>query len=155
MINSGADHPEDRVESYGLAAKLGFLVWGIRYFDVLLVSAYPSIGAVPALPDLSFPTLARLFAFTLVNFLYIAHIFIYNDWCDARTNPEEPKLRPRHALKRPVLSDREILGVNAVLLAVSLIGFALLSIRLLILVVLILYTAYRNLLVQFAVNQNA
>ncbi len=142
MISGDAGRQGEQNHGYRLADKLGFLQWGVRYFDIILVSAYPCFGAVLALPDLTWPSLFRLAAFIFLNALYIAHIFIYNDWCDARLNPEEPRLRARHALKRPVLSDREIMGINAALLLVSLIGYAILSVRLFILVVLIEVITY-------------
>jgi len=128
--------------SRGLADKLGFAMWGIRYFDVILVSSFPNFGAVLAMPDLSLLNIIRLAVFNLFNIIFVTHVFIYNDWCDAKINPSEPDHRTRHALKRRVLSDREILGVNAALLVVSLIGFGLLSIRLLVLVLVIEAVTY-------------
>jgi len=137
MVNTGAGPLDEKTAPSGFVAKLGFLVWGVRYSDILVVSAYPNFGSVLALPDLTWTSLLRLSAFILVNFFYLAHIFVYNDVCDARINPEEPKLRARHALKRPELSEREVLGIDAALLVASLIGYALISVRLLVLIILI------------------
>lgn len=116
--------------SYSFSDKLGFLVWGIRYFDIMVLCAFPNLGAVLALPDLSIASLKMLLFFNAFNVLYITHIFIYNDISDARINPWEPAKRNRHALKRPVLSERELLVINFALLAVSLAGFLVISTRL-------------------------
>ncbi len=141
MVGKNAQQEQDG-KKYGFFEKLGFLVWGVRYFDIILVSSYPCFGAVLALPDLEFANIAKLFAFVVCNALYIAHIFIYNDWCDAKLNPEEPRSRTHHALKRPVLSDREILSINAMLIIVSLAGYAAISLRLLFLIIIIEVITY-------------
>jgi len=142
MVHTRTDQEKDKDQNYGLSDKLGFFLWGVRYFDIILVSSYPCYGAVLALPDLTASTLLRLLVFVLINTLYIAHIFLYNDWCDARINPEEPRLRHRHAFKKPVFSNKEIMEINAALIIVSLAFYAILSLRLFALVVMIEIITY-------------
>lgn len=136
---SGANPPG---KPSGLAAKLEFLSYGVRYRDVVLASSYPLFGAVLALPDLGWSSLLRLSFFIFLNLLFIAHIFIYNDLCDARINPEEPRLRARHALGGTALSEREVRVLNAALVVVSLLGYLLLSAWLAVLVGLIEAISY-------------
>lgn len=109
--------------------KLRFIFWGIRYFDILVLISYPTLGAVYALAGKEFSAISlfRLLVFSACNFLLAAHIFIFNDWSDGRMNPEEPRLRERHALKHPVLSDRELLLASAAPAILALLGYLFIS----------------------------
>ena len=109
-------------------SKLAFLRWGIRGFDILVLLAYPTLGAVFALPELTFAAAARLIVFSGLNVLFLTHIYLINDWSDARLNPEEPHQRKVQALKRPeLISERQILVLAALLLAAASAGFFFLS----------------------------
>jgi 4-hydroxybenzoate polyprenyltransferase len=122
-----------------LRGKLGFAVWGVRYSDIMVLMAYPTMGAVFAMdaPGLGLAGLKRFLVFTALNFIFVAHIFIFNDWSDAQLNPEEPKRRSKHALKHPALTSRQVLLCSLALAAFSMAGFALLSWRLLIVALLV------------------
>lgn len=120
-----------------LLQKLGFAWWGIRYFDILVLMAYPTLGAVFAIQELTPPVLARFLVFTFFNFLFVAHVYIYNDLSDARLNPEEPLRRSRHALKYPALSSRQVFMCSLGLGAAAFVGFAFISWRLLVVAVLL------------------
>ena len=110
--------------------KLRFAFWGIRYFDILVLMAYPTMGAVFAVDRPDLDTAIRFAVFTVLNFLFVAHIYIFNDWSDAALNPAEPDRRKRHAMKESSLTPHEVLGVSAALGVVSLAGFAFLTWRL-------------------------
>ena len=108
-------------------AKLMFAVWGIRYFDILVLMANPVLGAVVAIRQPTVVAQARLCFFVIFNFLFVAQIFIFNDWADARLNPEEPGLRNHHALKHAAFSSGELIALSAILAVVSLAGFFFIS----------------------------
>jgi 4-hydroxybenzoate polyprenyltransferase len=118
-------------EEHTFRDKLGFAVWGVRYFDIIILMAYPTMGAVFAIGELDLSTVVRLLVFTVFNFLFVTHVYIFNDWSDARLNPEEPKRRTRHALKHPALTMRQVFTLSMVLGVIALVGFAFLSWRLL------------------------
>jgi 4-hydroxybenzoate polyprenyltransferase len=125
--------------------KLRFAVWGIRYLDILVLMANPTLGAVVAIRQPLIVPLTRLAIFSILNFLFLTQVFIFNDWSDARLNPEEPGRRSRHALKHPALSSGELLALAAALTAVSLAGFyfikpALFTAGLVIAVMTVLYS---------------
>lgn len=115
----------------GLAGKLRFAIWGIRYFDIIVLMAYPTMGAAFAIDRIDLGVVVKFAVFTVFNFLFVAHVYIFNDWSDALLNPEEPKRRPRHALKHPVLTRGQVLACCMVVGAVAMVGFAFLSLRLL------------------------
>ena len=90
--------------------KLSFFRWGIRYLNIALFMAYPTMGAIFAMPDLERMTLLRLIIFSFFNMLFIAHVYILNDWSDAKLNPRELEFRDKHALKHPeVMSEGDVL----------------------------------------------
>ena len=109
-------------------SKLGFLVWGIRYDNIFFFLGFPVIGALFTMPDFSFPSLVRLVLFAFFNALFLAQIFLFNDWGDAVNNPDEPGYRSRHGLKHPeVISLRQAAVICAALSAISLAGVFVLS----------------------------
>ena len=109
-------------------SRLSFLRWGIRAFDVLVLMAYPTLGAIFALPQVNWVSCGRLAIFSIFNSFLLVHIYLINDWSDARLNPAEPRQRKIQALKRPeIINERQILGLAMLLLALSLIGFYFLS----------------------------
>jgi len=116
--------------SSSLRDKLGFMVWGIRHLDMAIIMAFSTMGALMAIGEWDTPTLIKLALFTPLNYLFVAHVFIFNDWCDAALNPEEPNLRSRHALKHTVLSNRQVLWLSLIVAALALAGFFLISARL-------------------------
>jgi 4-hydroxybenzoate polyprenyltransferase len=125
--------------------KLGFLIWGVRWLDFPIFTSFATIGALLAinswsrtnsgpnlgLDSVAWPKLVRFLLFTLCNYVFAIHVYTYNDWSDGALNPDEPRRRPRHALKHPVLSTREVLAISAIMGAIALTGYALLSLRLL------------------------
>jgi 4-hydroxybenzoate polyprenyltransferase len=136
----------DSAVNSSLIEKLGFVVWGVRYFDIIILMAYPTMGAMFAIEELNLQVILRFTVFSLLNFLFVTSMYIFNDWSDARLNPEEPKRRSRHALKHPFISSRQVLIISQMVSIVALIGFAFLSWRLLLVAVLIylLTTAYSH-----------
>ncbi len=119
-------------------SRLSFFRWGIRPFNILLFMAYPTMGAVFAMPDLKASTLLRLCFFCLFNLPFIAHVYILNDWSDAKLIPNEPGLRDKHAMKHPELvSERDVLYIAGILAAVGLAGFLVLDLKIFLLGILL------------------
>jgi len=103
--------------------RLGFLLWGIRWDNVIFFLGFPVMGVVFQIPDFTFPTLLKVFMFALCNGLFLAQMFVYNDANDARINPDEPGKRKLHALKHPELMNfRQAMAVCAVFALASVIG---------------------------------
>ncbi len=115
--------------SGGRGKKLGFIFWGVRYVEALMMMAYPTMGAAMAIDGFTWPVVLRLAVFGFFGVIFNVHIYIYNDWCGGLMNEDEPNQRKWHALKHSTLSERQVLYVSIVLAAVSLFGFALLSWR--------------------------
>lgn len=134
-----------------LLEKLKFVIWSIRYFDIMVLMAYPTMGAIFAIDLLELQNSFRLTMFIFFNFLFIAHIYIYNDLSDALLNPDEPKSRSTHALKHPALSEREVFTLSLAMALIALIGFALISWRLFLLALVLefLTTLYSSSRVNF------
>jgi 4-hydroxybenzoate polyprenyltransferase len=111
-----------------LASRLSFLRWGMRTFDILVLLAYPTLGAAFAWPGWGAPAAVRFVIFLVLNICLLAFIYLFNDWSDARLNPDEPRQRKVHALKHPELvSERQVLGLGVALLGIALLGFGFLS----------------------------
>jgi 4-hydroxybenzoate polyprenyltransferase len=109
-------------------SRLSFLSWGIRPFNIALFMAYPVMGAVFAMPEVNGANIFKLLVFCALNVPFIAHVYILNDWSDAKLNPKEADIRDKHALKHPeVVTEREVLLISAILVFVSLLGFLVLS----------------------------
>jgi 4-hydroxybenzoate polyprenyltransferase len=113
-----------------LIEKMKFAFWGIRYFDIIIIMAYPTMGAVFAVDDIDLSIIIKFVIFSFFNFIFVAHIYIFNDWSDAHLNPEEPKRRLKHALKYPVLTMNQVLVCSIAMSLFALTGFAFLSWRL-------------------------
>lgn len=96
-------------------SRLSFLVWGIRYDNIIFFLGFPLLGALFAMPEFSTPNLKSLSVFGGLCVIFLAQSFIFNDWGDAKINPEEPQYRRRHALKHP-----EIFGMGDALLLCAL-----------------------------------
>jgi 4-hydroxybenzoate polyprenyltransferase len=124
------------------ASRLGFLRWGVRGFDILVLLAYPTLGAGFAWPGWGTEAAVRFVIFSVLNICLLAFIYLLNDWADARLNPEEPRQRKVQALKHPELvSERQVLGLAFALLGVAVLGFFFLSRPVLVLgLVLVLVT---------------
>ena len=109
-------------------SRLGFLFWGIRYDNILFFLGFPVIGALFTMPDFSSRSLERLVLFAFFNALFLASIFLFNDWGDAVNNPDEPQYRPRHGLKHPeFVSLRQTAIICAALSIASCAGIFILS----------------------------
>jgi 4-hydroxybenzoate polyprenyltransferase len=111
-----------------LASRLAFLRWGVRGFDILVLLAYPTLGAAFAWPGWGTEAAVRFVIFSVLNICLLTFIYLLNDWSDARLNPEEPRQRKVQALKHPeVMSERQVLGLAFALLGIALLGFFFLS----------------------------
>jgi len=111
-----------------LASRLAFLRWGVRGFDILVLLAYPTLGAAFAWPGWGTEAAVRFVIFLVLNLCLLTFIYLLNDWSDARLNPDEPRQRKVQALKHPeVMSERQVLGLAIALLGVALLGFFFLS----------------------------
>ncbi len=109
-----------------LHVMVGFLR-GIRYFDILILLAFPTMGAVFAIDAWSVPIALRFVVFCICNAFFLAHVFSFNDISGAHLHPDEPEIRARHALKNLDAKNRAPLFFSIVLLAASLVGYALLD----------------------------
>jgi len=108
--------------------KLGFLIWGIRIDNVIFFLGFPLLGAFLVIPDLSWASLQKLTLFGILSAMLLTQTFIVNDLGDSVLNPEEPKYRPRHALKHPeILNFKQLVGLCVILSILSVAGIFLLS----------------------------
>jgi 4-hydroxybenzoate polyprenyltransferase len=109
---------------------ISFFAWGIRYDNIVFFLGFPLLGALFALPGFGAADLKTLAVFGILCVLFLAQSFMFNDWGDARQNPEEPQYRKRHALKHPELIGlNEMLVVCAAMTVVSVAGIFRLSVR--------------------------
>jgi 4-hydroxybenzoate polyprenyltransferase len=107
---------------------LSFLVWGIRYDNIIFFLGFPVLGALFSVPEFTPGNLKTLAGFAALCVLFLAQSFIFNDWGDAVVNPEEPQYRDRHALKHPELIDlNSALLLCAVLTVLSVAGIFFIS----------------------------
>ena len=108
----------------------------IRYRDVLVLQGSPLLGVAFAMGALSPATAARILVFGLASFLLVAHIFSFNDWAGIPSDARDPNKSATVALAKGI-SGPELAGLSIGLLAVSLLLFAVLPRRTLLIAVTI------------------
>jgi 4-hydroxybenzoate polyprenyltransferase len=108
-------------------SRLGFVIWGLRHQDLAVVIAFPTTASLLAIAGWDLAGLRRFLLLCLCHYLFLNHVFIFNDWSDAALNPAEPARRKRHALKYAAFTGPQLLVLSAVLLAAALAGYAMLG----------------------------
>jgi 4-hydroxybenzoate polyprenyltransferase len=123
-IGRGTGSPAAREASQ----RSGFatLVKCIRYRDVLILQGAPLMGVAFSIRALTSQAIGDLVLFVVASFLLVAHIFSFNDWAGASTDPNDPN-RSNEVFATKGATPRDVLLLSAVLLALSLLLFAQLS----------------------------
>jgi len=103
--------------------RLGFLLWGIRYDNVIFFTGFPVLGILFSLSDFSPRIWLKPIILAALQGLFYAQLFAFNDWGDALTDPSEPASRKLHALKHPELvSGAQVVLFCIILSVVSIAG---------------------------------
>ena len=108
----------------------------IRYRDVLILQGAPLLGMAFALRTLTFENVVRVVVFALASPLLVAHIFSLNDWAGIALDSNDPNKSADVFVTRGV-TRRGLAFLSLGLLASSLLLFALLPARTLVLAVAI------------------
>ena len=108
----------------------------IRYQDVLILQGSPLLGAAFAMHALTLEAVGRGGVFTLASMLLVAHIFSLNDWAGIALDSNDPNKSADVFVTRGI-ARRDIGVLSLGLLVASLLLFALLSRRTLLLGVVI------------------
>lgn len=88
---------------------------GVRYFDFLALMACPTLGAAVAIRQPGVGPLVRLAIFSAFNLLFAVHLCLFSGYLQTRRKPDAG------------LPGAVILGLDAVLAALSLAGFFFIS----------------------------
>jgi 4-hydroxybenzoate polyprenyltransferase len=104
-----------------------FLIAGIRWPDIIILLAFPSMGAIFSVKNLSMESISLLLFFLIISVLFLVQIFIYNDISDTVRDPHEPSRRARHALKTGLISGKSAGIICIILCCLSLAGYAAIS----------------------------
>jgi 4-hydroxybenzoate polyprenyltransferase len=108
----------------------------IRFSEVLVLQGSPLFGVAFALHDLTLDKAAVIAVFALASVLLVANIWTFNDWANGSADLKDPN-RSERVFSTKGVSPRGLLVFSLGLLAASLIVFALLPRRTLLLAVVI------------------
>ncbi len=108
----------------------------IRFSEVLVLQGSPLFGVAFALHDLTLDKAAAIAVFGLASILLVANIWTFNDWANGSADLQDPN-RSERVFSTKGVSARGLLGFSLGLLAASLLVFAMLPHRTLILAVAI------------------
>lgn len=108
----------------------------IRYSDVLVLQGSPLLGALSALDRFALDAIPRLGIFFAASCLLVAHVFSLNDWAGIGADSNDPNKAERVFLTLGV-TRRSIGFLSLLLLGASLVLFAVLDARTLVLAVAI------------------
>ncbi len=108
----------------------------IRFSEVLVLQGSPLFGVAFALHDLTLDKAPVIAVFALASVLLVANIWTFNDWANGSADLKDPN-RSERVFSTKGVSSRGLLVFSLGLLAASLIVFALLPRRTLILAVVI------------------
>ena len=100
----------------------------IRYREGLLMQGAPLLGAAFAIGRLTPDKVAALGVLAVASFLLIVHVFLMNDWAGMAGDLRDPH-RTARALATDSLGRRAVADLGIVVLLVSLLLFALLEAR--------------------------
>jgi lycopene elongase/hydratase (dihydrobisanhydrobacterioruberin-forming) len=114
-----------------------FLTTCIRWPDIAVLIAFPIMGAIFSLNNISMESMALTGCFSILSILFLIQVFMYNDISDAVRNPKEPSRRIRHALKGGMISEKSARIICIILFLLSLSGYAFISMKIAVFVFLI------------------
>ncbi len=97
----------------------------IRYPEVLMLQGSPFFGVAFALREISVETAAAVLVFAGASFLLVAHIWTFNDWAGLTADRNDPN-KSNGAFSTRGVTARGLLGFSVGLLVASLLLFALL-----------------------------
>jgi 4-hydroxybenzoate polyprenyltransferase len=107
---------------------LATLLKCIRYRDVLILQGAPLMGVAFSMKALTSQAIGDVTLFVVASFLLVAHVFSFNDWAGASTDRNDPN-RSQKVFATKDATPRDVLLLSVVLLALSLLLFAQLSRR--------------------------
>jgi len=108
--------------------RLGFLLWGIRYDNIIFFTGFPVLGILFSMSHFSLRDSLKPLILVVLQALFYTQLFAFNDWGDAQTDPAEPASRNWHALKHPeVVSGEQVAAFCLILSLVSIAGIFYLS----------------------------
>jgi 4-hydroxybenzoate polyprenyltransferase len=106
----------------------------VRYPEVILLQGSPLLGMAFAIGDVTAEKLATAVVFAVASFLLVAHIWTFNDWAGLTTDSNDPN-KAGHVFSTKGVSPRGLLSFSLGLFAASVLLFALLPHRTLVIAV--------------------
>jgi 4-hydroxybenzoate polyprenyltransferase len=106
----------------------------VRYPEVLLMQGAPLLGAAFALREISVAKAAMGALFTAASFLLVAHVWSLNDWADRAADLNDPS-KSHRVFSTKGISPTGFLCFSLILFALSLVLFAFLPARTLLIAV--------------------
>lgn len=104
----------------------------LRYREVLVLQGSPLLGVAFTVGQITTPTAVKVLVFAVASFLLVAHVFSFNDWAGIAWDSNDPHKSADVFLTKG-LSRPDVLALSFTLLALSLLLFAVLPRRTLLL----------------------
>src|SRR5258706_6938072 len=95
-----------------------YLLSCIRLDEVLVLQGTPLFGALFSMGTLTGAKCLKLLVFAAASSCLVAHVFVLNDWCGARTDLRDPNRAERVFMTRGI-GRNEIRCLCAMLLALT------------------------------------
>jgi 4-hydroxybenzoate polyprenyltransferase len=106
--------------------RLSSLLSCIRYREVLVLQGPPLMGLAFSIGTITPGRLPAAALFAVASFLLVAHVWSFNDWAGLASDRNDPN-RAGSVFSARGVSPRDILLLSLGLLALSLLGFSVLS----------------------------
>jgi 4-hydroxybenzoate polyprenyltransferase len=114
-----------------MVSRIAALFRSIRFDEVVLLQGTPFMGVAFSIGAITSEKLEVLALFTVANVLLVAHVFIFNDWSATAQKAEQPN-KATALVYSGAVSSRLLFFFSIVILAISLVLFAFLGLRTLI-----------------------